>query len=211
MRDFQLYVILDTQVCSDYGDIIETASALIQSGCCDILQLRAKKQSTCDIINTGQRIKRLIKNKNPLFIINDSVQAADILDADGVHLGQDDLPVKDARRILGKDKIIGLSTHNLSQALEAEQQGADYIAIGPIFATATKPGIAAISPNVIARLKDNVKIPFVAIGGINLDNVQEVIGYGASRIAVCRAVLAADNTVDMLKQFRKILSRGDSM
>ena len=114
------------------------------------------------------------------------------VDADGVHLGQDDLPLKEAREILGKDKIIGISTHNMEQAVEAEQTGADYIAFGPLFLTATKDAGSPKGTKMLRTIKDRVSIPVVAIGGIDLLNLNSVFETGVDAVAVASAIAKGD-------------------
>ena len=203
------------------GDIVEIARKVILGGA-DILQLRAKAASDEQILKIGQAIKDVARKNKVPFVLNDRADLAQDIDADGVHLGQEDLStgidppnsfkggvlsVKEARRILGNNKIIGLSTHNLEQAVEAEGQGADYIGLGPIFATATKPNAAPLSPEIIAKVKDKIKIPFVAIGGINLDNLEQVLAQGAQRVAVCSAIITAKGILSTTKEFKLRLTK----
>ena len=204
MRDFRLYVILDVESAGLEGDIVEIARKTISAGA-DILQLRAKSCSDRRILKIGRAIKNLVRKSKVLFVLNDRADLARIIDADGLHLGQEDLPVKDARNILDNNKIIGLSTHSVEEAKEAERQKADYIAIGPIFPTATKPGASALRPDIITEVKDKIKIPFVAVGGINLDNLDQVKAGGAQRVAVCRAIITAKDVSAATKEFRRRL------
>ncbi len=140
-----------------------------------------------DLANPGGSRMKISK----LFIINDSLDIACACGADGVHLGQEDFPLKLARKILGKHKIIGISCHNLAQAIKAQRQGADYIGIGPIFKTPTKPEYKAIGLKVLRELKNIIKIPYFAIGNIDQSNIKEIIACKTKRIAVCRAILKA--------------------
>jgi len=193
LQDFRLYLILDTEVLSFLNrDPVETAREAIGAGV-DILQLRAKDLEDKQVLKIGQAIKEVNLKSKALFLLNDRADLARTLDIDGVHLGQEDLPVKEARNILGKDKIIGLSTHTQDQAIQAEKQDLDYIGLGPIFATKTKPNLTPITPKVITEVKDKINTPFVAIGGINLNNLDQVLTAGARRIAVCRAIIAAES------------------
>ena len=195
---------MDADVVAATDTIPEIARQIILGGT-DILQLRAKTLSGRKLLKIGQTIKDLTRKNKTMFVLNDRADLAQALDAEGVHLGQQDLPVKDARRILGKNKLIGISTHSVSQAQEAEKQGADYIAIGPIFVTAAKPDVPPLTPEIITKVKDKVKIPFVAIGGINLENLEQVLAYGAQRVAVCRAIIKAQDVLATTKQFRQRL------
>jgi len=203
LQDFRLYLILDTKVLASLGkDLIETAQEVIAAGV-DVLQLRAKGSTDGQILKIGRTVKELAQKSKTLFLLNDRVDLAKALDADGVHLGQEDLPVKDARKILAKDKIVGLSTHSLKQAIAAEKQGPDYIGLGPIFATKTKPDLAPLGTEIISEIKDKIKIPFVAIGGIDLDNLGEVLACGAQRLAICRAIVAAKDIAAATREFKQ--------
>ena len=200
-----LYVILDMNVCRERGNIAEIAGKVIAGGA-DAIQLRAKNTELGEIIRIGKIIKGLLQGKNILYMINDFASAADNLAADGVHLGQNDLPVENARRIVGTNKIIGLSTHSLQQAQQAEKQGADYIGVGPIFSTAAKPEMKGLSPRIITEIQKRTEIPFIAIGGINLNNLGQVLAAGARNIAVCRAVICADDVRAATREFKRKLS-----
>ena len=154
-----------------------------------IVQLRDKKnKDTFLLLKEAFSLRKLLRKKGIIFIVNDSVELAKILDADGVHLGQADLPLPIARRILGKEKLIGVSCHNIKQALCAQRQGADYIGIGPVFATSTKPHLAPIGLKPVRECRKRINIPFFAIGGINPDNINTITSSGTNRVAVCGAV-----------------------
>ncbi|MCX5668666.1 MAG: thiamine phosphate synthase, partial [Candidatus Omnitrophica bacterium] len=124
-----------------------------------------------------------------------------------VHLGQEDLSLREARKILGQDKIIGLSCHNLAQAFRAQKQGADYIGIGPVYATATKPGYPGIGIKAAAELKAKIKIPYFAIGNINEGNIKEITAAGFRRIAVCQAILGSQDPKGATKRLSKKLKK----
>ena len=138
-----------------------------------------------------------------LLIINDRVDLAMAADADGVHLGQDDLPLKYARKILGNAKIIGVSANNVEQAIQAEKDGADYVAVSAIFSTATKPDAPPLGLQTITDIKRSVNVPVVAIGGIKHENVAQVAEAGADCIAVISAVVSADNIKEAARKLRK--------
>ncbi len=158
-----------------------------------IIQLRDKVSDKSHVLSAAVRLARLLSKSKTLFIVNDYIDIAILSGSDGVHLGQDDLPLKQARKLLGKNKIIGISCHNLRQALKAQKEGADYIGIGPIYSTATKPEYKAIGLRVLRQLRGKIKIPYFAIGSINESNIKEITAAGARRIAVCRAILKADD------------------
>jgi len=158
------------------------------SGGATVIQVREKASSTLSFLNRAIKMRKII-GKKAFFIVNDRVDIAIASGADGVHLGQEDLPIAFARKIMGEDKIIGISTHSIEQAQKAEKEGADYVAVGPIFSTQTKPNSGPPKGvEIISEVKRKVNIPVVAIGGINRENVGEVIRAGADGVAVISAV-----------------------
>ncbi len=171
-----------------------------------IIQLRDKTGSKTRVLKNARWLRKKIDPVKSLFIINDYADLVLKSGADGVHLGQDDLSVKAARRLLGPDKIIGLSCHNLAQALKAQKDGADYIGIGPIYPTPTKPAAAAIGIKAACKLsRYKIKIPYFAIGDIHPGNLEALRAAGIKRVAVCRAVLAARNPCQISKGlYRKL-------
>lgn len=156
------------------------------------VQYRDKNASRRKVYEEAIKLKDLAGKHNAVFIVNDYSDIALAVDADGVHLGQDDLPVKEARKILGKGKIIGVSTHCIEQALEAEQVGADYIGFGPVFHTSTKDVGSPRGTALLGEIKNKVSIPVVAIGGINLENLNSVLETGVDAVAVASAILKGD-------------------
>lgn len=190
-----------------YAIVDKAALAGALAGIADIIQLRDKQSKKSDILKNAFLIRRLLSGTKTLFIVNDSPVIARACDSDGVHLGQGDGTVARARKILGRDKLIGVSCHNLRQAIAAQKAGADYIAIGPIFSTPTKPKTKALGLAIINKLKERIKIPFFAIGGINLKNLQKVLSAGAERIAVIRAVSAASNPARAARKLLKALKQ----
>lgn len=172
-----------------------------------IIQLRDKLNSKSNLLNFALKLSKSLAASNTLFIINDYVDIALACKADGVHLGQADLAIKAARKILGQDKIIGISCHSLAQALKAQSAGADYIGIGPVYATPTKPEYKAIGLKTLRRLKGRIKIPYFAIGDICRENIKDIIAQGARRVAVCRAILKSKNPKSAAKELHKLLIR----
>jgi thiamine-phosphate pyrophosphorylase len=168
------------------------------------VQYREKGRSRREIHEEALRLRRLTKNYNAVFIINDYVDIAICVDADGVHLGQDDLPLKEARKIIGRNRIIGISTHNLQQAIDAGMDGADYIGFGPVFRTVTKDAGEPRGTDMLREVKTKVKIPVVAIGGINLENIMPVLNTGIDAIAVASAILIGDIDKNV-RQFLNLL------
>lgn len=155
----------------------------------DIVQLRDKISAKGKLLDSALSLSRLFKKSGTLFIVNDHLDVALISGADGVHLGQEDIPLRQARKLSGRGFIIGISCHNVDQALKAQEEGADYIGIGPVYGSATKPGCRAIGLNALRRLKNRINIPYFAIGGINTGNIEEILDTGCRRVAVCKAIL----------------------
>ena len=154
------------------------------------IQYRNKDGSRREIFRESVKLRKITRDFNSMLIINDHADIALAADADGVHLGQDDLPLKEARKIMGSDKIIGISTHSLDEAIDAGRSGADYIGFGPIFHTLTKDAGTPKGISLLGEIKNKVHIPVVAIGGINLENVRSVFETGADAIAVSSAILS---------------------
>lgn len=208
LKKSRLYIILDQQAAA--GKPLEKlACALIRAGA-GIVQLRDKRAGLRELVEEAGMLARIFAAGATLFIINDRADIARIVGADGVHLGQYDGSIALARRILGPDKIIGRSCHSLKQSLDAQREGADYIGIGPVYATPTKPEYKPIGVETIARVREKVRIPFFAIGDINLKNVAAVREAGARRIAVCRAVLHAPDTAGAVRAFYKVITTKDN-
>jgi thiamine-phosphate pyrophosphorylase len=156
------------------------------------IQFREKEKSRRDIYGEAIRLRRLTKDYNAVLIINDFPDIAMCAGADGVHLGQDDLPIKEAKKIMGRNRIVGISTHSLEQAIEAEKNGADYIGFGPVFPTLTKDAGKPKGIDMLREVKKQVNIPVVAIGGISLENVMSVLHTGVDAVAVASAILTGD-------------------
>jgi len=172
-----------------------------------LIQLRDKEASDELLTIRACALAKTLKNTKTLFIVNNNVRVAKLSGADGVHLGQTDASIKEARRILGKNKIIGKSCGSLSQAITAQAQGADYLGIGPVFQSPLKPGIKALGLNRIKRLKGKIRIPYYAIGGIDLSSLEKVLKAGARGVALCRAVLKARNVKKAVKSFHFRLNK----
>jgi len=186
------------QMLSRQGNISDVKNAVAAG--VKVVQYRDKNKSTLDLYKEATLLRSICKKV--IFIINDRLDIALAVGADGVHLGQEDIPYAYARKLLGREKIIGLSTHSLKQALFAEKLGADYISVGPVFATPTKPEYKAVGLSLIRKVKNKIRVPFVAIGGINFNNLKGVLNAGASRIAIVRAICKARsirNTVSDIK------------
>ena len=181
-----LYVILDRQALAG-RDEIEIASRVIEGGA-SVIQLRDKQGSKSELVLIARKLKELCAKAGILLIINDYLDLALAIDADGLHIGQEDLPLPIIRREMPIDKIVGCSVNTVSQAVRAQKEGADYIAVGSIFPTATKKGATVVGINGLKEVKHAISCPLVAIGGINEDNAGRVMAAGADSIAVISAV-----------------------
>ncbi|MHC1742797.1 MAG: thiamine phosphate synthase [Syntrophobacteraceae bacterium] len=181
---------------------LDILRAVIDGGA-KIIQLREKECSTLELYQMAERFREETARAGVLLIINDRVDIALAIGADGVHLGQDDLPIPAARR-LAPDLILGASTHSLEEALRAQGEGADYVNIGPIFATGTKEGISEfLGPEAIGRIAPSLSIPFTVMGGIKPSNLDEVLEQGARRIAVVTAVTRAPDVSRAVEGLRQ--------
>jgi thiamine-phosphate pyrophosphorylase len=201
----RLYGILDLGYV-EVSDARRMAEALVAGGV-DLLQLRAKNQSVAEIEKLATELRSITGERRVPLIINDHPQVARNAGAEGVHVGQDDLPVADARKIAGPNCAVGKSTHSLDQAIRAFDEGADYIGFGPIFATPTKPDYPAIGLEDIARVHESVRIPIFCIGGIKLDNLAKVIEAGARRVVIVSGLLQAHDIADYARSVKNLLNR----
>ncbi|MDW8801892.1 thiamine phosphate synthase [Clostridium sp. A1-XYC3] len=190
--DYSLYLITDRSFLK--GRSLKTVVEDSILGGVTMVQVREKNISTREFFKVALEVKEVTDHYKIPLIINDRIDIAQAINADGVHLGQDDMPLKIARKILGKNRIIGISAGTLEEALEAERDGADYLGIGAIFYTGTKKDIDV--PLGIETLKDiyqNINIPAVAIGGINESNFREVLATGVNGISIISAVLGKED------------------
>ncbi|MFO7772534.1 MAG: thiamine phosphate synthase [Dehalococcoidia bacterium] len=193
-----LYVVLDRQFLVG-RDELDIASQIIEAGV-RVIQLRDKQSKKGELLTVAQKLKELCSQADVLFIINDHLDLAMAVDADGVHVGQGDLPLPVIRRQLPIDKIVGCSVTTLSQATKAQDEGADYIAVGSIFPTTTKEGVTLVGVEVLKEVRQTVSIPVVAIGGIDHDNVGQVVAAGADVVAVVSAVLGQEDARGAVQQ-----------
>ncbi len=191
---FRLYAVTDLR--TENPGILEKIEAAYRGGA-DIVQLRSKVLSDAALIRLGLKIKRIAEKTRKLFFINDRMDLALATGADGVHLGQEDMPVRMACNLAkqaGRKIWIGKSTHSLKQALAAVREGADYVGVGPVFTTPTKPRVKSVGLRFVQQAAEKIRIPWVAIGGIDLGNIEDVVRAGATRVAVVRAIFAAKDS-----------------
>ncbi|MHB8508400.1 MAG: thiamine phosphate synthase [Candidatus Dormibacteria bacterium] len=192
------------------GDPMAQAEVLCRAvdGGADVVQLRNKAALKRDLLLAALVVAAYARQSDALFIVNDHLDVAMAATADGVHLGQDDLPLRAARRVWGPGHLVGCSTHSLEQALAAESAGADYIGIGPVYATPTKPGRPAVGLELV-RAAAAISIPWFAIGGLDTATLPGVIAAGGSRVAVVRAVASAADPRRAARELRELLDYCD--
>jgi thiamine-phosphate pyrophosphorylase len=186
--DYSLYLVTDRAILKG-RDIFKAVEDAIKGGV-TLLQLREKDISTKDFYNLALKIKIISKYYNIPLIINDRLDIALAIDADGLHIGQDDMPIKIARKLLGKNKLLGYSVANAAEAIYGEKNGADYLGAGPVYPTGSKVDAGTpIGPEGLKIIRDSVSIPIVGIGGISLSNISEVKSSGIDGISLISAIL----------------------
>jgi thiamine-phosphate pyrophosphorylase len=201
-----LYVVITESFCAGRS-CLEVLDAVLEAGV-KLVQFREKDWAEDRMIEVGREYRRRTDEAEAVLIINDNVEFALSLGADGVHLGLDDIPISTARQ-LGKDLIIGASSHNLEEALQAQREGASYVNIGPIFTTQTKTlDMDSLGPEAISQIAPRLIIPHTCMGGIKVHNIDEVLDHGAQHPAVVTAVTEADDIQSAVKELRdKIIAR----
>ena len=201
---FDLYVITDSRLSRGLSEA-ETARLAYEGGA-DVVQLRMKGADGKAMLEQAEAIRACADEHSKFFIVNDRVDIAMLSGADGVHLGQSDIPVARARELMGESAIIGASANTLALARKAEEDGADYIGVGAVFKTSTKPDAAqGIGLDAVFEMSRELKIPVVAIGGINRGNIQDVIRAGADSAAVVSAVVAQDDVRAAAHELRDLI------
>ena len=199
--DLRVYVITDR---SFRGRTHEQVARAALRGGATAVQLRDKQATGRELLQWARQLRDLTRAAGVLFLVNDRVDVALAVHADGVHVGQEDVPVADARQLMGPGRVVGASAGNVEEALQAEQASADYLGVGPVFPTATKPDAGeAIGVDGLRRIVQAVRLPVVAIGGIPADNAGQAIRAGAVGVAVISAVAAADDMVAATRQLRE--------
>ncbi len=201
----QLYGILDLSYV-DSLDMGKVAEQMIDGGV-DLIQLRAKAHPAAQIAKLAADLHRITFARSVPLIINDHSEIARIVPAEGVHVGQDDLPIAEVREIAGPNRVVGKSTHSVDQAIRAFYEGADYIGFGPIFATPTKPDYPPVGLEDIRKVHEAVRIPIFCIGGIRLDNLPEVLEAGARRVVIVSDLLQARDIATYGRAAKELLSR----
>lgn len=200
----RLYVIVDRQAAGS-KDPVSVARAAIAGGA-DLIQWRDKAASDADFLETALRLRELTRRKGVSLVVNDRLEIALECGADFVHVGHEDLPVPEVRRQAAGRLGVGRSTHSLEEARQAAADGADYLGVGPVFATPTKPDVPVVGVALIRKVAPVISIPWFAIGGIDLVNLPLVLSAGAVRVAVVRAVAAASDPEAAARAFKGHLS-----
>jgi thiamine-phosphate pyrophosphorylase len=202
LKEIDFYLVTDSGL-SKKGTLSDVKEA-VEAGC-KIVQYREKNRSTKEMIDEASEIKRICRGR-AIFLVNDRIDVALAVDADGVHIGQDDMPIETAKKLLSPDKIIGLTVHNVDEAIEAEKSGADYVGLGSIFDTSTKKDAGkGIGPARIREVKNMIKIPVVAIGGINKENCRTVIENGADSLVAISAIVCSGDVKKETREFINII------
>ena len=203
----RLYAIVDTGYVA--VDRVPYVTEQLVLGGVDLIQLRAKKLPLKAIAELGQKMRAIIpadgREARVLFILNDHPELVSEMGADGIHVGQDDLSVDEARTRAGEGVIVGKSTHSLDQAIAAEKEDADYIGVGPIYATLTKPDYVPVGPALIGQVRAAVRVPQFCIGGVNEQTLPEVLAAGAQRVVIVSALLQSSDIPAYCQRVRAML------
>jgi len=203
LKNFKLYGVTDIK--KNDKNFLQRVEKALQGGV-DILQLRSKTLSDKELFLVGKKLRVLTHQYKKLFFINDRPDLCRALHADGIHIGQDDLPVSEVRKMIPKGCFVGKSTHSLRQAKDTLKESVDYIGCGPIFQTPTKPDYQSVGLGLIKKVRAISKIPVVCIGGIHLGNVQKVVISGGERVAVVRALFDAKDPKKAANKFKEALN-----
>jgi len=205
LSNARLYLVTDQEL-SENRDTVKTVEEALKGGV-DIVQLREYSLADSELLAMARRVRELTLAHKALFIVNNRPDIAELSDADGVHLGQEDLPVAEARKILGDGKLIGVSTHGMDQARKAVADGADYIGVGPVYPTQTKKNVVpAVTLDYVKQVASSgLQVPFFAIGGIKLHNLEEVLAAGARRVAVVTGIVKTLNVQKVAAEFKETL------
>ena len=201
--DYSLYLVTDSSLMK-YNKLEDAVEDAIKGGV-SIVQLREKNISTLNFYNLGQNIRKITKKYNIPFIINDRLDIALALDSDGLHIGQDDMPLKIARKIFGKNKIIGVSASNLQQAIQAEKDGADYLGVGAMYSQNTKKDADLTTMEELKAIRKAVKIPIVVIGGINENTIPNFRNLNIDGYAVVSAIMSKENTKTASENLKELI------
>ena len=205
LRAMRVYVLVTAKLCR--GSPIDAAARAIEGGA-DVIQMREKGLSDRELLALAGEYRRLCTSTGTLFVVNDRPDVARLCNADGVHLGQDDLSAPDARKVLLPHQFIGVSTHCMDQARAAARDAADYLGVGPVYPTETKGYTEGVGTEYVAAVARELELPFVALGGITPARAVEVARAGAPAVAVCSAVIAANDVAAAARAIRAAVEEG---
>jgi thiamine-phosphate pyrophosphorylase len=200
--DYTLYLVTDRELMSS-ATVEESVEQAVLGGC-TLVQLREKKISSADFYETAVKVREITARLGVPLIINDRADIALAVDADGVHVGRDDLPVRTVRRIIGPDKIVGVSADNLAESLDAAEGGADYLGVGAMYATGTKTDANITGMEELRRIRSAVSLPIVVIGGINKDTVANFRDTGVDGLAVVSAIVARPDVAGAARELKRL-------
>lgn len=203
--DYSIYLVTDRELMST--ETLEEAVEQAIIGGCTLIQLREKDCSSFEFYNTAVKVKEITDKYNVPLLINDRLDIALAVDAAGVHVGQSDLPVSVVRKIIGEDKIIGISAGTLEEALQGKKDGADYLGVGAMYATGTKKDANPTSMEELKKIRENVALPIVVIGGINKERVKDFNGTGIDGLAIVSAIIAQKDIAEAAREFKTILTK----
>jgi len=202
--DYSVYLVTGRGL-SKGRSTLDIVTAAVSGGA-SVVQLREKSANTREVIEEALRLKAFLRETGVPLIINDRLDVAQAVQADGVHLGQNDMPIEMARHLVGDRMIIGISAESVQDAIAAERAGADYLGVSPIYATPTKTDTAApLGLEGLRHIRRAVAIPLVGIGGLNRDSTREVIAAGADGVAVVSAIVSADNPESAARELRRLV------
>jgi thiamine-phosphate pyrophosphorylase len=207
LRKARLYLVTDQELSANH-DTPKTVELALKGGV-DIVQLREYSLNDSKLLAMARQLKALARQYNALFIVNNRPDIARLSDADGLHLGQDDMPVAEARMILGEGKLLGVSTHSMIEARKAVADGADYIGVGPVYPTQTKKNVG--TPVTLGYVREvaasNIGVPSFAIGGIKLENIEEVLRAGGLRVAIVTGIVGVPDPQKAAACFKEIIQK----
>ncbi|WP_416181583.1 thiamine phosphate synthase [Acidaminococcus timonensis] len=198
--DLSVYLVTDRH-CLRGRDFYAAIEEALKAGV-TLLQLREKDASFQELLEEGRKVQALCRKYQVPFLIDDQVEVARALDADGVHLGQEDEAIERARAVLDRGKIIGISAHNMEEALEAQKKGADYLGVGALYPTGSKKDASVLAPGVFRQVVEAVRIPVVGIGGIHEAQYGQVLDQGAAGCAMISGILGADDITATVKRLK---------
>ncbi len=203
--DYSIYLVTDRDLMST--ETLEEAVEQAIIGGCTLIQLREKDCSSLDFYSTAVKVKEITDKYNVPLIVNDRLDIALAVDAAGVHVGQSDMPAEIVRKIIGEDKIIGVSTGSLEQALKAQKDGADYLGVGAMYATGTKKDANPTSMEELRKIRENISIPIVVIGGINKITARDFKGIGIDGLAIVSAIIAQKDIAEAAREIKEIFKQ----